>query len=213
MNSTFKYNLGKYKNYKTFFLSSLFKTTIAILVLLICLVIVVYSNGVPLHSAICRVCLIEFIILLPVFIFEFFKRCKTVVYEMHFDDKGLNIIYDYYFVKKTKYIVYDELSFSVKTMFSYYKQGTCIVLYERHKPFILITCRDGWNESLMIAVIKTLLEVKNNKMEKPLGKRLLSNSYFYTLGLERSGVAKRLVDISNTMKQVVHNSLSVKLWT
>ena len=201
MNDTFKYNLGRYKNYKTVFLSSLFKTTIAILILLVCIVIVVYSKGVPLYSAICRVCLIELIILLPVFIFEFFKRCRTVVYELHFDDKGLNVIYDYYFCKKAKYIIYNELSFSVKTMYSYFLQGTCVKLYERHKPIVFITCRDGWNESLMIEVIKTLLEVKNNDMERPLNTKLFSDKYFYTLGLEKSGIAQQLINISNTMKE------------
>ena len=119
---------------------------------------------------------------------------------MNFDDMGLNVTYDYYFAKQTKFIAYDELSFSVKTLYSYYSHGTCVVLYKKHKPFILATCRDGWNEPLMIEVIKTLLEVKNNKMEKPLGKKLLSNHYFYTRGLEKSGVAKRLVDISKTME-------------
>ena len=206
MNNTFRYNLGKYKNYKAVFLSSLFKTAIAILVLLIFIVIVVYSKGVPLCSAIFRVCLIEFIILLPVVIFEFLYKCKTVVYEMHFDDNGLSVIYDYYFRRKTKYLVYNELSFSVKTMSSYYRQGTCVKLYENHKPIILLTCRDGWNEALMIEVIRTLLEVKNNEMERPLNTKLFSDKYFYTLGLEKSGIAQQLVEISNTIKRTSINT-------
>ena len=183
------------------FVSSLLKTIVAILVVFACIVIVVYSGGVPLAKAIYGVCLVEFLVLLPISIFDFITKCRTIVYELHFDDKGMSVIYDYYFCKKTKYIVYDELSFSVKTMYSYFLQGTCVKLYENHKPIIFITCRPGWNEALMIEVIRTLLEAKNNNMERPLNTKLFSDKYFYTLGLEKSDIAQQLVHISNNMKE------------
>jgi hypothetical protein len=52
----------------------------------------------------------------------------------------------------------------------------------------------------MIEIIKILLDITNNKLEKPLTKILFSKKeYFYTDELKESGVAKQLIAISNKM--------------
>ena len=196
---SFKYNWGKYKNLWDIYIQSVANTLLLLLPVILCVIIIVYTQGIPLVKSVVSVCSIELILLLPFVIVDLLLHYRTVVYDLFFDGETLHIKYYKYFQKRHESISYDDLSFAVKTRYSYYLQGTCVQLYSRHKTVVAMVCRPGWDEPLMIEIIKVLMDIKKNKMELPLNQKLFSKDYFYTMGLERSGVAKKLIEISKTM--------------
>ena len=192
-------DLGKYKNFPQMFIGRAIKEFLICVPILACGVIVNYNIGDSLFIVIENVVIGAFIISLPNAIRNILQD-KTLIYELYFDEKYLNIVYNKFFRKRTISIPYNELSFAVKTItYVTFPSETCVRIYSNHKP-ILFFRSGGWNQGIVIEIITVLLDVTNNTLEVPLNKRKLFNKkYLYTMELKKSGVAKQLIDISNKM--------------
>ena len=201
MKYQFLCDLGKYKNFPQMLIGRAIKEFLICVPILACGVIVNYNIGDSLFIVIENVVIGAFIISLPNAIRNILQD-KTLIYELYFDEKSLNIVYNKFFRKKTILIPYDELSFAVKTItYLTFPSETCIRIYSNHKQ-ILFFRSGGWDQGIVIEIIKVLLDVTNNTLEVPLNKRkLFKKKYLYTVELKESGVAKQLIAISNKMNK------------
>lgn len=201
MKYQFLCDLGKYKNFPQMLIGRAIKEFLICVPILACGVIVNYNIGDSLFIVIENVVIGAFIISLPNAIRNILQD-KTLIYELYFDEKSLNIVYNKFFRKKTILIPYDELSFAVKTItYLTFPSETCIRIYSNHKS-ILFFRSGGWDQGIVIEIIKVLLDVTNNTLEVPINKRkLFKKKYLYTVELKESGVAKQLIAISNKMNK------------
>lgn len=198
MQNRFTYNTGKYNHLITQILAFVSMQIVALIPLIICFTIMGYSNERTLSNTIIDACIVVLIAYSPIVIYNYLIDYKSFIYDMYFDETNLSIVYYDFFIKKNILIPYNELSFAVKTI-----NCTCLVLYKNHKKVTFMRSRSPeWDEYKMIEIIKILLDITNNKLEKPLTKILFSKKeYFYTDELKESGVAKQLIDISNKMNK------------
>ena len=201
MKYQFLCDLGKYNNFPQLLIGRAIKEFLICVPVLACAVIINYNIGDSLFRVIVRVVVAAFIISLPNAIRNILQD-KTLIYELYFDGKSLNVVYNKFFRKKTILIPYNELSFAVKTItYVTFPSETCIRIYSNHKP-ILFFRSEGWNQGIVIEIIKVLLNITNNTLEVPLNKRkLFKKEYLYTMELKKSGVAKQLIAISNKMNK------------
>ena len=201
MKYQFLCDLGKYKNFPQLLIGRAIKEFLICVPVLACAVIINYNIGDSLFRVIVRVVVAAFIISLPNAIRNILQD-KILIYELYFDGKSLNVVYNKFFRKKTILIPYNELSFAVKTItYVTFPSETCIRIYSNHKP-ILFFRSGGWDQGIVIEIIKVLLNITNNTLEVPLNKRkLFKEEYLYTMELKKSGVAKQLIVISNKMNK------------
>lgn len=201
MKYQFLCDLGKYKNFPQLLIGRAIKEFLICVPVLACAVIINYNIGDSLFRVIVRVVVAAFIISLPNAIRNILQD-KTLIYELYFDGKSLNVVYNKFFRKKTILIPYNELSFAVKTItYVTFPSETCIRIYSNHKP-ILFFRSGSWDQGIVIEIIKVLLNITNNTLEVPLNKRkLFKEEYLYTMELKKSGVAKQLIAISNKMNK------------
>ena len=201
MKYQFLCDLGKHKNFPQLLIGRAIKEFLICVPVLACAVIINYNIGDSLFRVIVRVVVAAFIISLPNAIRNILQD-KILIYELYFDGKSLNVVYNKFFRKKTILIPYNELSFAVKTItYVTFPSETCIRIYSNHKP-ILFFRSGGWDQGIVIEIIKVLLNITNNTLEVPLNKRkLFKEEYLYTMELKKSGVAKQLIAISNKMNK------------
>ena len=201
MKYQFLCDLGKYKNFPQLLVGKAIKEFLICVPILACAVIINYNIGDSLFRVIVNVLIGAFLISLPNAIRNILQY-KTLIYELYFDGKYLNIVYNKFLRKKTILIPYNELSFAVKTVtYLTFPSETCVRIYSNHEPTLFFRS-GGWDQGIVIEIIKVLLDVTNNTLETPLNKRkIFKKEYLYTMELKKSGVAKQLIAISNKMNK------------